>query len=94
MSFRFSFIDVFINDSDILVEAEDRTCKEERLRHIVEQPSCHIVDFEHLVRHVSFALQRYGKCFSDTEVSCAFMDIVDDFSGIFVLRRAWHNVME
>ena len=51
MSFRFSFIDVFINDSDILVEAEDRTCKEERLRHIVEQPSCHIVDFDHLISH-------------------------------------------
>ena len=51
MSFRFSFIDVFINDSDILVEAEDRTCKEERLRHIVEQASCHVVDFDHLISH-------------------------------------------
>ena len=66
---------------------DDRACDESRGLQQLMAAVGHVC-------HVSFALQRYGKCFSDTEVSCAFIDIVDDFSGIFVLRRAWHNVME
>ena len=40
---------VAFNDSDVLVEPEDRACQQERLRHIVEQPGGHIVDFDHLL---------------------------------------------
>ena len=43
------FTNVFINDSYILVEAEDRAGKEERLRHIVEQTRGHVVDMDHLI---------------------------------------------
>ena len=51
MSLRFSFMVLFSNDSDILVEAEDRAGEQERLRHIVEQPARHVVDLDHLIRH-------------------------------------------
>ena len=39
------------NDSDILIEAEDRAGEQERLRHVIEQPRGHIVDMDHLVGH-------------------------------------------
>ena len=42
---------MLINDSDILVETEDRACEQERLRHIVEQPARHVVDLDHLVSY-------------------------------------------
>ena len=42
---------MLINDSDILVETEDRACEQERLRHIVEQPSSHVMDLDHLISH-------------------------------------------
>ena len=42
---------LLFNDSDILVEAEDRAGQQERLRHIIEQSARHIVDLDHLIRH-------------------------------------------
>ena len=39
------------NVTHILVEAEDRACQQERLRHVVEQPSRNIGDLDHLIRH-------------------------------------------
>jgi chloramphenicol 3-O-phosphotransferase len=42
---------MFGYDSYILVEAEDRAGEQERLRHVVEQPACHIVDMDHLVAY-------------------------------------------
>ena len=41
----------FLDDSDILVEAEDRAGEQERLRHIIEQSRRHVVDVDHLVSH-------------------------------------------
>ena len=51
MSLIVVFMVMLINDSDILVETEDRACQEERLRHIIEQAPCHVVDFDHLISH-------------------------------------------
>ena len=51
MSFTGVFMIVAFNDSDVLVEPEDRASQQERLRHIVEQPGGHIVDFDHLISH-------------------------------------------
>ena len=42
---------MLINDSDILVEPEDGACQEERLRHVIEQTSSHVVDLDHLIGH-------------------------------------------
>ena len=42
---------VLIDDSDILVEAEDRTGQQERLRHVVKQARRHIVDLDYLIRY-------------------------------------------
>ena len=42
---------MLINDSDILIQSEDRPCQQERLRHVVEQPACHVVDLDHLIGH-------------------------------------------
>ena len=39
------------NVTHILIEAEDRTGQQERLRHVVEQPSRHVGDLDHLIRH-------------------------------------------
>ena len=51
MSFICVFMVVFVDDSDVLVEAEDRAREQERLRHIIEQPARHVVDLNHLIRH-------------------------------------------
>ena len=51
MSLIVVFMVMLINDSEILVETEDRACQEERLRHIVEQAPCHVVDLYHLISH-------------------------------------------
>jgi len=42
---------MLLDDSDVLVEAEDGTGQQERLRHVIEQPRGHIVDVDHLIRH-------------------------------------------
>ena len=42
---------MLINDSDVLIQSEYRPCEQERLRHIIEQPACHVVDMDHLIRH-------------------------------------------
>ena len=51
MSLKFSFMVMLLNNSDVLVEAEDRACQEERLRHVVEQTISHVVDVDDLIRH-------------------------------------------
>ena len=51
MLFVWFFMIVLFNDSDILIESEDRAGQQERLRHIVEQPARHVVDLDHLVSH-------------------------------------------
>jgi len=48
-------MEVLFNDSDVLIESEDRAGEQERLRHIVEQPSCHVSDLDHLIAHQSDA---------------------------------------
>ena len=35
------------DDPDVMIQAEDRPGQQERLRHIIEQPRCHIGDFYH-----------------------------------------------
>ena len=40
---------MLVNDSKILIESEDRAGQEKRLRHIVEQTSCHVIDMDHLI---------------------------------------------
>jgi len=42
---------MFVDDTEILIQSEDRASEQERLRHIVEQPACHVVDVDHLVSH-------------------------------------------
>ena len=75
MSFRFSFMVLFLDDLKILVEAEDRAGQQERLRHVVEQPSRHVVDVDHLIRHERDAAQdeqhRTG-ILRDFETFCVF----------------------
>ena len=51
MSLRFSFMIVLADDTDVLVESEDRACQQERLRHVVEQACGHVVDVDHLISH-------------------------------------------
>ena len=45
------FMIVLFDDTEILIQSEDRTGQQERLRHIVEQPARHVVDLDHLVSH-------------------------------------------
>ena len=49
--FVWFFMIVLFDDTEILVESEDRAGQQERLRHIVEQPARHVVDVDHLVSH-------------------------------------------
>ena len=42
---------VTVNDTNVLVEAEDGACQEERLGDVVEQAAGYIVDVNHLVGH-------------------------------------------
>ena len=50
MSLMF-FMVLFFDDSDILVEAEDGACEEERLCDIVEQSCGNVVNLDHLISH-------------------------------------------
>ena len=49
--FVWFFMIVLSDDSEILVESEDRAGQQERLRHVVEQPARHVVDVDHLISH-------------------------------------------
>ena len=40
---------VLFNDSDILVKSEDRASEQKRLRHVVEKPTGHVIDLDHLI---------------------------------------------
>ena len=40
---------VLADDTDVLVESEDRACQQEGLRHVVEQAGGHVVDVDDLV---------------------------------------------
>ena len=40
---------VALNDANVLVEPEDRACQQERLRHVIEQSGCDILDADHLI---------------------------------------------
>ena len=40
---------MFVYDSDVLIQSEDRSCEQERLRHIIQQPAYHIVDMDYLI---------------------------------------------
>ena len=42
---------MLVNDSDVLIQSEDRPCEQERLRHIIQQPARHIIDLDNLIRH-------------------------------------------
>ena len=42
---------MFVNNSDVLIQSEDRASEQERLRHIIEQSASHVVDLDHLIRH-------------------------------------------
>ena len=42
---------VAFNDFDVLVETEDAARQQERLRHIIEQSGCDILDADHLIRY-------------------------------------------
>ena len=44
-------MEMLVNDSDVLIQSEDRAGQEERLCHVVEQPRGHVVDMDHLIRH-------------------------------------------
>ena len=39
---------LFFNDSDILVQAEDRAGQQKRLRHVIQQSTRHIVNLDHV----------------------------------------------
>ena len=40
-----------LDDPDILVESEDRTGEQERLRNVLQQSSRYIIDVNYLIRH-------------------------------------------
>ena len=42
---------VAFNDLDVLVEPEDGACQEERLRHVIQQSGCDILDADHLISY-------------------------------------------
>ena len=48
---RIFFVIMFVDDSDVLIQSEDRACEQERLRHIIQQPASDIIDLDHLIRH-------------------------------------------
>ena len=43
------FMVMLVNDSDVLVETEDGTCQQERLRHVIEQAVGHVVNHDDLI---------------------------------------------
>ena len=43
------FIFIAFDDLDVLVEAEDGACQQERLRHVIEQSGSYVLDADHLV---------------------------------------------
>ena len=45
------FLIKLVDDIDIMLKSEDGACQQERLRHVVQQPCCHIVNLEHLISH-------------------------------------------
>ena len=45
------FLIMLVDDSDVLVEAEDGACQQERLRHVIQQSARHVVNLDHLIRH-------------------------------------------
>ena len=51
MSLIVVFIIMLFNDSDILVETEDGTSQQERLRDVIEQSSCHVIYLDYLISH-------------------------------------------
>jgi hypothetical protein len=42
---------VAFNDFDVLVEPEDGASQEERLRDIIEQSGCYVLDADHLISY-------------------------------------------
>jgi hypothetical protein len=42
---------MFVNNSDVLIQSEDRASEQERLSHIIEQSASHVVNLDHLIRH-------------------------------------------
>ena len=46
-----AFPDSLIDDADILVEAEDAACQEERLGHVVKQAGGYVIDVDDLIGH-------------------------------------------
>ena len=44
-------MEILLDEFEILIQSEDRSCKQRRLRHIVEQPRGHVVDLNDLIRH-------------------------------------------
>jgi len=42
---------VAFDDANVLVESEDAASQQERLRHIIEQSGCDILDADHLIRY-------------------------------------------
>ncbi len=48
---RIVFVELFGDDADVLVEAEDGACQEERLGDVVKEARGDVVDVDHLVRH-------------------------------------------
>ncbi len=76
----FPFFKLSGNVTCILVESEDRAGKEERLRHIVEQPRRHVIDLDHLIRHerdTAHDEQRSTGVLRDLEAFLVFHGIVN-----------------
>ena len=42
---------MLINNSNVLIQSEDRSCEQERLRHVIEQPTRYVIDLDHLICH-------------------------------------------
>ena len=84
----FVFMVMLVDNSDVLIEAEDRAGEQERLGHVVEQPACHVVDMDHLVGHecdtAHYEQHRTG-VLRDFEASVVFHGIVILTSYIFLL---------
>ena len=86
---------MLFDDTEILVEAEDRTCQQERLRHIVEQSTGHIVDLDHLVsyeRDAAHDEQHRTGILRDFEAFLVFHGVRKITSSLpRQLRREWQQ---
>ena len=46
-----SFVIMLVNDSNVLIQSEDRSSQQKRLRHVIQQPTRYVINHDYLIRH-------------------------------------------